>query len=104
MTQLDAPVDGPPAPTQELVTCAAFAIQAAANMVNHEKEWQAYMAGTDGQLEMPLARFDYKLYYDDEVDNPQGTTFCKHFSVQEGVDLFDNKAFEVSNAETAAMD
>eukprot|EP00913_Durusdinium_trenchii_P009283 g8722.t1 len=35
---------------------------------------------------------------------PMGTTFVKHFSVQDGVELFDNKAFEISNMEAECMD
>jgi len=38
------------------------------------------------------------------VDMPQGTTFVKHFSVQEGIELFDNKYFEISNMEASSMD
>lgn len=33
---------------------------------------------------MPITRFEYLPYYSEEVDLPQGTTFVKHFSVQDG--------------------
>merc|ERR1719491_2686809 len=72
--------------------------------MDHQKEWAAYTAGCDGQLEMPFTRFDYRPYYSDEVDMPQGTTFVKHFSVQDGIEMFDNRAFEISNMESEAID
>jgi len=99
--------DGPPPPTADagnLVAICAISIQAAGKMTDHEKEWTAYASGVDGQLEMPFVRFDYRPYYSDEVDMPLGTTYVKHFSVQEGVDLFDNRIFEISNMESEAMD
>lgn len=97
--------DGPPPPSERPVAVLAIAIQAAANMVECHKEWCAYMAGTDGQLEQPISRFDYTPYYTDEVDNVSpGKSYVKHFSVQEGIDLFDNKVFEISNSEAQALD
>jgi len=98
--------DGPPAPTSDagnLTAICAISIQACGKMTDHEKEWTAYMSGCDGQLEMPLSRFDYRPYYSEEVDMPWGT-YVKHFSVQEGIDLFDNRCFEISNMESEAMD
>lgn len=96
--------EGPPPPTQDVCTVCAFGIQAAGGMRDHHTEWIMYTAGTDAHLEMPLARFDYRPYYSEEVDFPQGTTYVKHFSVQEGIEMFDNKIFEVSNNESEAMD
>mmetsp|Transcript_3826 Transcript_3826/g.9879 ORF Transcript_3826/g.9879 Transcript_3826/m.9879 type:complete len:961 (-) Transcript_3826:56-2938(-) len=104
LSMLEAKRAGPPPPTANLCAVCAISIQATGKMTDHEKEWMAYLAGCDGQLEMPLLRFDYRPYYNEETDNPQGTTFVKHFSVQDGIELFDNKAFEISNAECAAMD
>nr|AQS99318.1 type I polyketide synthase [Gambierdiscus polynesiensis] len=98
---------GPPPPSADagnLVAVCAISLQACGKMTDHEKEWAAYSAGTDGQLEMPLCRFDYHPYYSDEVDMPMGTTYVKHFAVQEGIDLFDNRIFEISNMESEAMD
>eukprot|EP00930_Biecheleria_cincta_P026021 TRINITY_DN18413_c0_g2_i1.p1 TRINITY_DN18413_c0_g2~~TRINITY_DN18413_c0_g2_i1.p1 ORF type:complete len:955 (-),score=189.61 TRINITY_DN18413_c0_g2_i1:188-3052(-) len=97
--------EGPPPPTGTgCVAVVALSLQAAAKMTDHHKEWVAYVAGTDGQLEMPIARFDYLPYYSDEVDAPQFTTYVKHFSVQEGIEMFDNRAFEISNMEAESMD
>jgi polyketide synthase-associated protein len=98
---------GPPPPddsANNLVAVCAISIQACGKMTTHEKEWVAYLAGCDGQLEMPFDRFDYIPYYDEEMDFPQGTTFTKHFSVQDGIELFDNRTFEISNAEAEGMD
>jgi len=97
--------EGPPPPTgPDVVAVVALSLQACGKMTDHHKEWAAYMAGVDAQLEMPITRFEYLPYYSEEVDMPQGTTFVKHFSVQDGVELFDNKAFEISNMEAECMD
>lgn len=96
--------DGPPPPKESHVAVVAIAIQSCGSMTDHHKEWAAYLAGCDGQLEMPFTRFDYLPYYNEEVDNPQGSTYVRHFSVQDGVELFDNKVFEISNMEAECMD
>jgi len=96
--------EGPPPPSQDLVAVCGLSIQACGKMTDHHKEWVSYTAGCDGQLEMPFARFDYRPYYNEEVDMPLGTTYVKHYSVQEGIELFDNRAFEISNMESEAMD
>eukprot|EP00440_Ansanella_granifera_P052346 gb/GFBE01056757.1/.p1 GENE.gb/GFBE01056757.1/~~gb/GFBE01056757.1/.p1 ORF type:complete len:958 (+),score=244.50 gb/GFBE01056757.1/:1-2874(+) len=98
--------DGGPGPPsgKDVVAVVALSIQACGKMTDHHKEWAAYMAGVDAQLEMPITRFDYLPYYSDEVDMPYQTTFVKHFSVQDGIELFDNKVFEISNMEAECMD
>jgi 3-oxoacyl-(acyl-carrier-protein) synthase len=98
---------GPPPPDNgagNLVGIPNIAIQACGRINNHESEWAAYSAGIDGQLEMPFVRWDYQPYYSDEVDNPQGSTFVKHISVQDGIEMFDNRIFEISNMEADCMD
>eukprot|EP00747_Dinoflagellata_sp_TGD_P164522 gnl/TRDRNA2_/TRDRNA2_184576_c0_seq1.p1 gnl/TRDRNA2_/TRDRNA2_184576_c0~~gnl/TRDRNA2_/TRDRNA2_184576_c0_seq1.p1 ORF type:complete len:938 (+),score=185.40 gnl/TRDRNA2_/TRDRNA2_184576_c0_seq1:75-2888(+) len=97
---------GPPAPPSGPTNCAVMAMheQAAGNMVECAKSWAAYTSGTDGHWEMPILRFEYLPYYNEESDNPQGWTYVKHFSFQEGIEMFDNKIFEISNSEASAMD
>nr|AQS99293.1 type I polyketide synthase [Gambierdiscus excentricus] len=98
--------EGPPPPSEEAknrIAVVGMSIQACGRMTDHHKEWSAYIAGTDGQMEMPMSRFDYRPYYNDDVDTPLGT-YVKHFSVQEGIDMFDNRVFEISNNEAAALD
>lgn len=46
-------------PSSELPRCARTALRV--------EEWAAYMSGCDGQLEMPVLRFDYLPYYNDEA-------------------------------------
>ncbi|CAE8710629.1 unnamed protein product, partial [Polarella glacialis] len=105
LAMLSSRGDGPPPPNGDHnVAVVALSIQSCGKMTDHHKEWAAYMAGCDGQLEMPIARFDYLPYYSDEVDMPGYTTFVKHFSVQEGIELFDNRVFEISNMEAECMD
>mmetsp|Transcript_56138 Transcript_56138/g.162689 ORF Transcript_56138/g.162689 Transcript_56138/m.162689 type:complete len:634 (-) Transcript_56138:23-1924(-) len=95
---------GPPPPTVETVSVVSLALQAAAGMTDHRKEWTAYMAGTDGQREIPITRFDYRPYYDEEVDNPQFTMYVKHNGMQDGIELFDNRIFEIAFLDATAMD
>lgn len=104
LANLGGTQDGPPPPDSDQVAVMAIALHSAADMSDGGKEWAAYISGVDGQLEMPLTRFEYLPYYSEEVDAPQNTTYVKHFSVQEGIDQFDNKHFEISNGEASAMD
>eukprot|EP00913_Durusdinium_trenchii_P009284 g8723.t1 len=51
--------DGPPPPSgSEVVAVVALSLQACGKMTDHHKEWAAYTAGCDAQLEMPITRFD----------------------------------------------
>jgi len=100
----DEGLAGPPPPNESQVAVMSIHLQAASNMVECAKEWAAYTSGCDGHWQMPIKRFDYAPYYALDVDDSEGKTFVKHFSVQEGIDLFDPKAFEISNAEAACMD
>jgi len=60
-------------------------------------------AATDGLTEVPFARFDMSYYYD--PDQLAGGSYTKHgcFGI-EGIQLFDNKFFEISPAEAKGMD
>jgi len=100
----ETPINGPPPPKSNQVAVVSMSIQCAGAMNDHHAEWCAYMAGVDGQREMPFARFDYLPYYNPDTDTPHNTTFVKHFAVQEGIELFDNKFFEISNMEATALD
>nr|AQS99218.1 type I polyketide synthase [Gambierdiscus excentricus] len=60
-------------------------------------------AATDGLTEVPLVRFDMNQYYD--PDAIFGGSYTKHgcFGI-EGIQLFDNRFFEISPAEAKGMD
>lgn len=67
------------------------------------------MAGVDFAVEVPLVRWNIDdIYEADPSEDPElwmrGKTSCRHGGFQEGVELFDNKAFRLSPAETSGMD
>jgi len=63
--------------------------------------------GADVVTAVPLLRWDHWTVYDpDEFGYQQTTpkTSCNHASFVEGIHLFDNKAFGISNVEAGGMD
>lgn len=107
LSLLRGPAEGPAPPPPDadnLVAVTAISIQSCGRMTDHHKEWAAYFAGCDGHLEMPVARFDYLPFYGELDDDMEGTTYVKHFSVQDGIELFDNRLFEISHKEASCMD
>lgn len=73
-----------------------------------DHQW-AYFAGlkaaTDTVVEIPFTRWDWNIYWtaNEDAFEPWQTT-TKHQSFCEGAELFDNKHFEISNAEASGMD
>lgn len=68
--------------------------------------WLASLSvGPDYVGEVPIMRWDNELWY---KDVPEGwkacKTHCKHGSFADGLDLFDNKCFNLSPAESKGMD
>mmetsp|Transcript_6681 Transcript_6681/g.14618 ORF Transcript_6681/g.14618 Transcript_6681/m.14618 type:complete len:939 (+) Transcript_6681:75-2891(+) len=61
-------------------------------------------AGYDGGLEFPIARWDLNIYYEQDADPLSGKSYTKHGGFMEGVELFDNKFFDISNSEAMGMD
>ncbi|OLP92465.1 Phthiocerol synthesis polyketide synthase type I PpsC [Symbiodinium microadriaticum] len=64
-------------------------------------------AGTDAVVEVPITRFDVTAYFTENPDeinvmNPKMNQ--KHTSFVDGIELFDNKYFEISNNEAVTMD
>jgi polyketide synthase-associated protein len=65
----------------------------------------AMTGGTDFSEQVPFTRWDHSEFYDPDPDGwRKGKTWVKHFSMIDGIDLFDNKLFGLSPAECAAMD
>lgn len=65
----------------------------------------AMIAGADWGMEVPADRWDHSAYYD---PNPEshlwGKTACMHMSYAPGMELFDNKFFQISVSEASRMD
>lgn len=64
-------------------------------------------SGADTVIEVPIMRWEHDTVYDPSPDcwkkDPPKTN-CRHASFIDGVDLFDNKLFGLSLAETKGMD
>ena len=81
---------------------------------NSRVMWEAINQGSDFVTDIPYHRWDHELYYDSDPNcwlqancfRPGGMTRTniKHGQFIEGVDLFDNKFFGVSNMEATGMD
>eukprot|EP00434_Breviolum_minutum_P040877 symbB.v1.2.036344.t1/scaffold5099.1/size30949/2 len=70
-----------------------------------ETFWCGAASGLDAMLEVPLMRWDHGKVYDaDEHGWRLYKTFSRHLSVVEGADLFDNKMFGITPAESRIMD
>ncbi|OLP82529.1 Phthiocerol synthesis polyketide synthase type I PpsD [Symbiodinium microadriaticum] len=64
-------------------------------------------AGADTVIEVPIMRWEHDTVYDPSPDawkKDPPMTNCRHASFVDGVDLFDNKLFGLSLAETKGMD
>mmetsp|Transcript_89364 Transcript_89364/g.277998 ORF Transcript_89364/g.277998 Transcript_89364/m.277998 type:complete len:956 (+) Transcript_89364:60-2927(+) len=73
-----------------------------------DEQWGMFsglMGACDAVVEIPLSRWDVQAYWspDSEKFEPWQTT-TRHQSFVEGVEFFDNRHFELSNAEAGGMD
>jgi polyketide synthase-associated protein len=78
-------------------TCTAAAIS------NVEGYWNALFVGIDGHVPVPLARWDHKLYYQEDYE--EGTTYVKHgaFVMDDRLVCFDNSFFGLDETEVSSM-
>jgi len=69
--------------------------------------FRSSISGADFAQHVPAARWDHSQIYDAQPDSWQfdpPKTSCKHLSVMDGIELFDNKMFGLSAAEVKSMD
>jgi len=95
---------GPPPPPGQQVTAAGMHCRFGCSGDGIYKYWVgACKAGGDGFGDIPITRWDHAPYYD--PDHTQGGSYTRHavFGI-EGIDLFDNRFFEIANAEAKGMD
>eukprot|EP00747_Dinoflagellata_sp_TGD_P153563 gnl/TRDRNA2_/TRDRNA2_177407_c0_seq1.p1 gnl/TRDRNA2_/TRDRNA2_177407_c0~~gnl/TRDRNA2_/TRDRNA2_177407_c0_seq1.p1 ORF type:complete len:948 (+),score=187.45 gnl/TRDRNA2_/TRDRNA2_177407_c0_seq1:82-2925(+) len=106
ITFLNAAAEGPPPPSSaNHVNVMCVGCRNAANNDAGEQGLALLTAGTDEIVEVPITRWDVNVYWtSDEVNFAGWQTTTKHQSYVEGVDLFDNKYFEISAMEARAMD
>ncbi|CAE8714194.1 unnamed protein product [Polarella glacialis] len=61
--------------------------------------------GLDGVIQVPLMRWEMDHMYDPDPDCWQWSkTFARHMSMVDGIEMFDNKMFGISVAESKIMD
>jgi len=96
---------GPPGPSAEkLVNVMQLATRLASNFDDSGHYEAGLVAACDTSVEMPWTRFDYTVYYcADEKIQPWQMS-CKHMGYVEGIELFDNKYFDISVNESKNMD
>nr|AQS99174.1 type I polyketide synthase [Gambierdiscus excentricus] len=98
--------DGPPPPpgTENL-----FIVNTTERLPGHWDNQWAFFAGltcaTDTVIKIPIMRWDVDIYWSPDENNFQPwQTTTRHQSYCEGADLFDNRHFEISNAEAQGLD
>ncbi|CAE8591944.1 unnamed protein product, partial [Polarella glacialis] len=97
--------EGPPPPPGESIHVVNAVTRLPGQWDNPWSFYAGLRAGTDTIVQIPLCRWDVNAYFsaDDSVFEPWQTT-TKHQSFVEGAEFFDNKYFEISNAEASGMD
>ncbi|CAE7216279.1 ppsC, partial [Symbiodinium necroappetens] len=98
---------GPPPPEGEGIHVLHTATRLPALWDEPEMYSTGMNAGTDAVVEVPITRFDVTAYFTENPDeinvmNPKMNQ--KHTSFVDGIELFDNKYFEISNNEAVTMD
>mmetsp|Transcript_25791 Transcript_25791/g.54438 ORF Transcript_25791/g.54438 Transcript_25791/m.54438 type:complete len:956 (-) Transcript_25791:102-2969(-) len=81
----------------------------ATRLMSNYDEPEGYRAGLyggcDSGLQIPITRWDIHLYYNEDFDDLQPwQSPTKHQSIAEGVELFDNKYFEIMANDAKSMD
>merc|ERR1719326_1525113 len=61
-------------------------------------------ACVDTFIKFPKARWDPDLYYEEEAGPESGKSYTCHAGFSDGIEMFDNKFFDISPAEAKGMD
>mmetsp|Transcript_120112 Transcript_120112/g.299623 ORF Transcript_120112/g.299623 Transcript_120112/m.299623 type:complete len:960 (+) Transcript_120112:115-2994(+) len=99
-------MEGPPPPPQpENIHILNSTCRLPANFDCQWSYYGALKAATDAVIKIPIVRGDVDLYFTSNTETFETwQTTCQHQSFCEGVEMFDNRHFEISNAEAASMD
>jgi polyketide synthase-associated protein len=103
---LSAGAEGPPPPPGDVISVMAHATRLATSWDSGAMMNTGLQAGCDTICQIPIARFNVDIYWcpdPDELLMRPGSTIQKHTSFVEGIELFDNKHFEISNNEAGGM-
>jgi len=98
--------NGPPPPEGSGINVQSIATRLPAVWDEPEMYNTGLNAGTDAVVEIPIARFDVNEYYadnPDEISIMNLKTSQRHTSFVDGIELFDNKYFEISSNEATGM-
>mmetsp|Transcript_21376 Transcript_21376/g.45523 ORF Transcript_21376/g.45523 Transcript_21376/m.45523 type:complete len:941 (-) Transcript_21376:71-2893(-) len=98
---------GPPPKDETPINVLNVNMRLGANLDEPEFMAGGFSNALDTIVEIPIVRFDVDFYFCHEPDEVQfgpPRTIQRHTSYVEGIDLFDNKYFEIANAEATAMD
>jgi polyketide synthase-associated protein len=98
--------EGPPPPRGEGINIMTTNTRLGGNWNDPEDYRSGLMGGLDTVTEIPIIRFDYTFYFcenPDEITLGPPRTIQRHTSLVEGVEMFDNKYFEIMANEARAM-
>jgi acyl transferase domain-containing protein/thioesterase domain-containing protein len=70
---------------------------------NIDEYWNNLRDGKDSITEIPIERWDHRLYFDEDRDKP-GKTYCKWGGFMDGVEEFDPLFFNISPREAVVTD
>mmetsp|Transcript_4190 Transcript_4190/g.13113 ORF Transcript_4190/g.13113 Transcript_4190/m.13113 type:complete len:946 (-) Transcript_4190:145-2982(-) len=97
--------EGPPGPPDEAINVVNLSSRLMAAWDEPEMYRAGLFGSCDAGCEIPYVRWDVGKYYNPDPDNVMPwETSCKHMSVVEGIELFDNKYFEIIATEARMMD
>mmetsp|Transcript_58665 Transcript_58665/g.110400 ORF Transcript_58665/g.110400 Transcript_58665/m.110400 type:complete len:942 (+) Transcript_58665:64-2889(+) len=92
-------------PSGDPVTVCALATRYAMGCDNPSKCWMAFRhGGWDTFIEFPKLRWDLDIYYMQDAGPESGLSYTRHGGFSDGIELFDNKFFDISPAEAKGMD
>jgi len=96
---------GPPGPAGEQVNIVNMNTRLMCNWDEVDGYRAGLYGGGDGGVEIPILRWDVNMYYNpDDATRLPGQTYLKHQAFVEGLELFDNKYFEINANDAKVMD
>mmetsp|Transcript_118565 Transcript_118565/g.287749 ORF Transcript_118565/g.287749 Transcript_118565/m.287749 type:complete len:947 (+) Transcript_118565:84-2924(+) len=97
--------DGPDCDAQEGINIINLSSRLMACWDEPEMYRAGLMGGCDAGMEIPFTRWDVGFYWNPDTDTVMPwQSATRHQSLVEGIDLFDNKYFEVIASEARVMD